>query len=154
MTLQSLVEQETIAAAQNFGEKNDIDALMVVLGKQQKAIAQMPELAYDPALDPPYESTHMGLLDDLKSLGAKIAAKWSRSLYQVICGADADNEERKKLFDALGAGEATAIGVVTAMLLPVVSPAIAAPLAAIIVKKFLAPAGTEICIFWGEQLED
>ena len=66
------IEKKTIDAAQDFGMMDE-DSLFVVLGKQEKAIANNPSLAGDPTLNPDYESTHMGVIDDLKALGGRIA---------------------------------------------------------------------------------
>jgi hypothetical protein len=154
MTLKNQIEKETIEVAQKLGETRDVEALYVLLGKQQKAIAEVPDLANDPNLDPPYDSTHMGLIDDLRALGSRIAALWARKLHEVICGTSADTAERHKLLSALNVSQAAAIAAVTTLLLPVLSPAVAAPVAAIIVKQFLAPAGDAICDYWGEKLDE
>lgn len=148
------ITKETIKAAQALGETHDVDALMVLLGKQQKVIAEAPDLANDPTLDPPYDSTHMGLIDDLRELGFRIVSLWSRKLHEVICGTESDDINRKKLLDSLNISEAAAIAAVTSLLLPFISPAVAAPVAVIIVKQFLVPAGEEICEFWGEKLDE
>jgi hypothetical protein len=94
----------------------------------------------------------MGLVDDLAILGRRIATKWSRKLHGLVCG-QAGGEERDTLLAALNVSQAAAIALITSMLLPLVSPAIAAPLAVIVVREFLAPAGTTICEFWGEKLD-
>lgn len=154
MTLRDQIEKETIEAAQKLGETHDVEALYVLLGKQQKAIAEAPDLANDPTLDPPYDSTHMGLIDDLRKVGSRIAALWARKLYGVICSTGGDEADRKKLLAELNVSEAAAVAVVTSLLLPVLSPAVAAPVAAIIVKQFLIPAGETICDYWGEKLDE
>lgn len=148
------IEARAIAEAQRLAaEGADAEALYARLGRQEKAIARRPELAQDPTLDPGYESSHMGLVEDLRTLGRRIAVKWSRKLHNLICG-QAGGEELNKLLAAMNVSQAAAIALVTSMLLPLVSPAIAAPLAVIIVREFLAPAGTTICDFWGEKLDE
>jgi hypothetical protein len=156
MTDRPDLEEKTSNAALSLAENYDDEALYALIGRQEKVIQTNPAAAEDPTLNPPYEGTMMGPVDDLKAIGRRIAARWSRSLYQVICGGDgtpADADARKKLFDALNVGEAAAIAAVTSLLLPLVSPAIAAPLAVLIVRKFLIPATEEVCEYWGEQLE-
>ena len=148
------IEARAIAEAERLASEGaDAEALYARLGRQDKAIARQPELAQDPTLNPTYDSGHMGLVEDLKTLGRRIAAKWSRKLPDLVCG-QAGGEERNKLLAALNVSQAAAIALVTSMLLPLVSPAMAAPLAVIIVREFLAPAGTVICEFWGEKLDE
>lgn len=147
------IESRTIEEAQRLAAGADTEALYALLGRQDKAIARQPELAQNPALDPAYDSSHMGLVDDLRTLGRRIANQWSRKLHDLVCG-QAGGEERNKLLAALNVSQAAAIALVTSMLLPLVSPAIAAPLAVIVVREFLAPAGTTICDFWGEKLDE
>jgi hypothetical protein len=146
------IERRTVEAALRNASK-DADALELILGKQEKAIERSPALGQDPTLDPPYDGTHMGLVDDLKRLGGGIARKWSRSLHEVVCG-KGDSEERKKLFDALSLGEAAQIAAVASLLLPLTGPAIAAAAAPLIVRKFLTPAVEEVCDFWAEKLDE
>lgn len=146
------IEAQAIAEAERLAGL-DAEALYALLGRQEKAIERRPELAQDPTLDPPYDSSHMGLVADLKTLGRRIASKWSRKLHGSVCG-EAGGEERNKLLAELNVSEAAAIALVTSMLLPLVSPAIAAPLAVIIVREFLVPAGGTICEFWEEKLDE
>jgi hypothetical protein len=146
------IEARAIAEAERLAG-SDAEALYARLGRQEKAIERRPELAQDPTLDPPYDSSHMGLIDDLMEVGRRVASKWSRKLHELVCGEDG-GEERKNLLAALNVSQAAAIALVTSMLLPLVSPAIAAPLAVIIVREFLAPAGKTICEFWDEKLDE
>jgi len=155
MTTKTDLELKTIAAAETFAAEKDEEALYVMLGKQEKALARDPSLAAEPMLDPDYDSTHMGLVDDLKDLGQRIVARWSRALYELVCGGQGDDADRRKLFDALNVSEAAAIAAVTALLLGMaVPPPIAAAASVVIVRKFLVPAGEEVCLFWGEQLDE
>ncbi|TFV49617.1 hypothetical protein [Bradyrhizobium niftali] len=145
------IEQQSVSVAQRLARDED-DALYVRIGKLAKTIDDHPALAFSPELDPPYKKDQMGPLEDLRDLGRKIVRKWAAALHELVCGGT-DDEARKQLFSALNVSEAAAIGVVTTMLLPVLSPAIAAAVSVVIVKKFLKPAGGLICEFWGEQLE-
>ncbi|TCO72119.1 hypothetical protein [Rhodovulum euryhalinum] len=155
MTTDTDLEMRTIAAAEALAAEKDDEALLVMLGKQEKAIAREPSLALQPMLDPDYDSTHMGLVDDLKDLGRRIVARWSRALYELVCGGQGEDADRKKLFEALNVGEAAAIGAVTALLLGMaVPPPVAAAASVVIVRKFLLPAGDEVCDFWGEKLDE
>lgn len=145
------IEDKTIAAAQTYSDYDE-DALLVILGKQEAALEQDYSLAADPTLDPEYDSTHMGLVDDLKGIGSRIAHRWNKELYKLICGGG-DNEDRKKLLEALNISEAAAIGVVASLLLAIAPAAVAAPLAALLVKTFLMPAKDELCEAWAEVVD-
>ena len=145
------ISSETVAVAQNLSDR-DVEALYELIGRQEKAIEQNPALAYDPALSPSYDSSHMGLIDDVKALGKRVAKRWARALHDIVCGSASDSE-RQELLKALNVSEAAAIAVVTGMLLPILSPPIAAAVAVIVVKKFLTPAADELCDYWNEQLD-
>lgn len=144
------IEEKTIAAAQSYGAYDE-DALLVILGKQEVALQRDYSLAADPSLNPDYDSTHMGLIDDLKGIGSRIAHRWNKELCKLVCGRG-DNEERRKLLDALNVSEAAAIGVVASLLLAIAPAAVAAPLAALLVKTFLMPAKDELCEAWAEAV--
>lgn len=156
MTTLEDIRQHAISTAQNLAEgvdDDDVDPLYILIGKQERAIDVDPVLAFDPALTPQYEKAMMGPLDGLKELGRRIARKWARALHDLICGGK-DDAARKQLFDALSISEAATIGAVTTLLLPVLSPPIAAAVAVVIVKRFLGPVLDETCTFWSEQLDD
>lgn len=146
------ISDETKDVAKGLADR-DLENLYELIGRQEKAIERDPALAYDPDLDPPYDSGHMGLIDDVKALGKRVAKRWSRALHDLVCGSGND-AEREQLLSALNISEAAAIATVTGLLLPVLSPPIAAAVAVVIVKKFLAPAGEELCGYWGEQLDE
>jgi hypothetical protein len=145
------IEQDTIEAAKGYVDFDE-DALLVVLGKQERAISENSVLAADPTLNPDYDSTVMGPLDDLKSVGKRILSRWNKELYKLVCGSE-DNEDRVKLIEALNLGETAAIAAVASLLLAIAPAAVAAPLAALLVKSFLMPAKEELCDAWGEQLQ-
>jgi len=146
------ISDETKQVAQSLAER-DVENLYELIGRQEKTIERNPALAYGPDLDPPYDSGHMGLIEDVKALGKRVAKRWSHALHDLICGSGND-AEREQLKTALNISEAAAIATVTGLLLPVLSPPIAAAVAVVIVKKFLAPAGEELCEYWKEQLDE
>ncbi len=145
------VEKKTIKAAQSYAEFDET-ALLVVLGKQEKAIEKNSALAADPTLNPVYDKTQMGLMDDLKSIGRRIMLRWSNELHKIVCGVE-KNEVRDELVEALNLGEAAAIATVASLLLAIAPAAVAAPLAALLVKSILLPAKDELCAAWTEELE-
>jgi hypothetical protein len=145
------IEDRTIEAAKSYAGFDE-EALLVVLGKQEKVIAANPALAADPMLNPTYDSTHMGVIDDVKAVGRRVMKRWNRELYRLVCGAET-SEERDKLLAALNLGETAAIAAVASLLLAIAPAAVAAPLAALLVKSFLLPAKDELCAVWGEELD-
>ncbi len=146
------IEEETVKAAMDYAGYDE-EALLVVLGKQEKAIEGNSALAADPRLNRDYDSTQMGLVDDVMKIGARVMKRWNNELYKLVCGGG-DNEERKKLLEALNIGEAAAIAAVAGMLLAIAPAAVAAPLAALLVKSFLMPAKEELCEVWSEKLDE
>jgi hypothetical protein len=130
----------------------DEQALLVSIGQRELAVQEnRPNLPIEG--DSVYVTTTMGL-DDLKKLGLRILRRWNKALHELVCpNAGADGKEREDLLKALNISEVAAIGVVTGLLLPIGVPApVAAPLAALIVKKFLMPAKDELCDAWGEAI--
>ena len=156
-TKDEIIESRTSAAAVDLADTHDEEALYALIGMREQRIQQVPAESADPRLSPTYDESVMGPLDDVKAIGRRISARWSRSLFEVVCGGSdsGDEDARKTLLDALNVSEAATIGVVTTLLLtlPYATPAIAAPVAVIIARKFLTPAMEEVCIFWEEQLE-
>ncbi len=151
MTDMANIQAETVAAAQDLAGLDEA-ALYVLIGTQEKAIERNPVLAFDARLSPGYDTAHQGLVTELKTIGERIANKWARALFDLVCGAKDDDPTRTQLLSAVGISEAAAIAAVTALIMPLVSPPIAAAVSVVIVKKFLIPAGGEICLYWGEQL--
>ena len=145
-----------VAAAHRLNEeKQDEEALLVLIGMREKAIEADPERQNDPNLDVVYAEPTMGPLDDLKRIGKRIANRWSKELHSIACGNETkDAKEREALLNSINLGEAAVIAAVAAALISLgVGAAIAAPLAPLIVRKFIWPAKDELCVAWGEALE-
>jgi len=123
----------------------------MLLARQDEVIKGNPDAAQDPTLDPEYAGAGMPA-EALRSIGKRILRTWNKALFDLIC-TEKDDVQRKKLMDAFDLGETALIGAVAAALLTVTSPAIAAAVAAIIVKKFLIPAGGVVCEVWEEAIE-
>jgi hypothetical protein len=145
--------QAVIQAAEQAGASKDEDALAVLLGMRQKELDKNPALADDPNFTPVY-GPHMGLLDDVKALGWRIAKRWAKELYGLVCeNKKGDTEDKKKIMDALNLSETAVIGAVAAALMAMAVPAlIAAAAAPLITKKFIWPLRDELCGAWGEAL--
>lgn len=147
---------EVVAAANKLNEqKQDDEALLVLIGMREKAISAEPARKDDPNLEVVYEGSTMGPLDDLKRLGKRVASRWNKELFAIVCGNDRlDSKEREALLNSLNLGEAAVIAAVAGVLIGLgVGAAIAAPLAPLIVRRFIWPAKDELCVAWRESIE-
>ncbi|WP_316193856.1 hypothetical protein [Bradyrhizobium sp. SZCCHNRI1029] len=133
----------------------DESNLIEMLGIRARQIQSNHTIAGEFSPDVTYDAKFMGPLDDIKALGLRILNRWNRELFNIVCGASNDDkEDRTKILNALTLGEGAAI----AALIPVLTglglaPALAAVLAAIIVKRFLGTALDTICDAWGQQVK-
>ena len=131
------------------------DQLYEQLGIRMKAVASDPAIAgsYDPQVT--YDGTAMGPLDDVRELGRRLFRRWNREAYKLICGGELDNaEDRKKLLAAFSGGD-VAVGAMLASLFVSglgMAPALAAIVAALVLKYFFRPAYGEFCGLWQEKL--
>lgn len=142
-----------VVAAQRLSTKDE-SALAVEIGLRQKLLESDPGTADNPNIVVVY-GTHMGLIGDVKALGCRILTRWNKELYGVVCTRDkADDVEIKtNILQALSFDEAALISAVAPALVCLGAPAaIAAPVAALVVKKFILPAKEELCEAWGEAI--
>ena len=103
------------------------------------------EVSFDPS----------GAGEALRQLGARIYQRWEREAFGLVCGTGSGDEgDRKELSEAFGVGGTAVAAMITAGLASTfgLAPAIAAVIAAIVVKRFLRPAYEEFCVVWGERL--
>lgn len=139
------------AAAVTVLLKADEDQLFAELGIRARALAADPAVAgsFDP--DVTFEEAQMGALDDVAAFGRRLFKRWQRELRALVCGDDPDDRaDRGKLLGALGVGE-TAVAAYLATLMVSslgIAPAIAAVVAAIVIKRFFKPALGEFCQAW------
>jgi len=143
-----------VKAAQLLSQQDD-EALEILVAKRELAIRHNPDLGVDLSLDPAYVSPTMGL-QELKALGQRIVQRWNKELYGLVCGGgNAPDKARTALLEALNLGEAAVIAAVASALLGLgVTAAIAAALAPILVRRFILPAGGELCSAWGEAVNE
>ena len=147
------------AAAQPAIEQlleSDEDQLLEELGLRATALQTSPELAGRFTPDIAYDGTQMGALDTLRELGGRIFRRWEKESYGLVCGAtDEDSTDRAKLAGAFGVGGAAVAALITAQLVTAfgLAPAIAAVIAALIIKRFMRPAYEEFCVVWGNRVE-
>lgn len=146
---------EVVETAKRLHEQKDDEALLVLIGLREKVVEAEPELKDDPNLEVVYAEPTMGPLDDIKRLGKRIVNRWSKELHSVVCGDESkDTKERQELLSSLSLGEAAVIAAVAGALMSLgVGAAIAAPLAPLLVRRFIWPAKDELCDAWGEAIE-
>ena len=146
---------DIIVAAERL-RKKDEEALASEIGLRSKHIEGDPTAADNPDLVVTY-GTHLGMgaIDDIKALGWRILVRWNKELYGVVCSSEKAEEQemRKKILGALSLDEAALIAVIAPPLIWLGAPAaIAAPVAPLLVKKFIIPAKEELCVAWGEAI--
>lgn len=144
-----------VTTARRLNEQKEDEALYVLIGMREKAVANEPALKDDPELEVVYAEPTMGPLDDIKRLGKRITNRWARELYAIVCGnEDKNTEVRESVLNSLSLGEAAVIAAVAGALISLgVGAAIAAPLAPLLVRRFIWPAKDELCEAWGEAIE-
>jgi hypothetical protein len=133
----------------------DDDTLYEQLGMRARAVqSQAPgAMQYGVALT--HDANVMGPLDDLRTLGKRLLARWNGELYKVFCGSeDADKKDRDSLFNAIGLGEVAIAAAMTGVLVSsfAVAPAVAAVVAALVVKRIGKPAVEVLCEEWKKRL--
>jgi hypothetical protein len=134
----------------------DEDTLFEQLGIRAKAIQKNPELSssFEPMVR--YDQAGMGGLDDVRSYGKRLFRRCSAEGYQLFCGDDPEDEEdRKDLAEAFGVSERKVAAFVAAALVAQLglAPAIAAIIAALLIKRFLIKPGYKLsCQAWKAYL--
>lgn len=133
----------------------DEDTLFAELGIRASALAE--DLAVAASFDPvvSYSEAQMGAMDDVRALGRRLFRRWNRELHALICGHDPDDEkERKEVAAAIGLGQTGFAAYLAIMLVSSfgLAPAIAAVVAAIVVRRLFRPAIEELCAAWAETL--
>lgn len=125
------------------------------LGVRQKAIMIDPAKAgfFEPDLT--YDAEEMGSLDDLRDFGRILFEKLNVDAYNLVCGTKTeDSEERRKLLAAFGIDDKVVAAAIAALLIThmAIAPAIAAVVAAIIVKLFFQNTHRAMCEVWKKKL--
>lgn len=133
----------------------DESSILLQVGQRTSMAEQDPTATAVPTAQFSVQYENMGIGDDLKELGKRVARRVFRELHNVLCGTDPDDQqERDKLRQAFGAtDQAIAVAVAAVLAGPLgLGGAIAAALAALFVKRLLAPGIDETCKFWDEKL--
>jgi hypothetical protein len=137
--------------------KADEEQLYEQLGMRAKAIEKDPSIAgsFDPQVI--YDQAQMGLKDDILELGHRLFRRWNAEAYNLVCGSEEkDTKDRENLTKAFGVSDAAVAAILSATLVTTfgLAPAIAAVIAAIIVKRFCRPAYEEFCRVWQKHISN
>ncbi|HYO91630.1 MAG TPA: hypothetical protein VEQ40_08340, partial [Pyrinomonadaceae bacterium] len=126
------------------------------LGIRAKAIQQNLDLSSSFEPSAVHNISTMGILDDVRDYGKRLFRRWSAEGYKLICGDDPEDEEdRKELVEAFGLDNNKVASMMAGMLVAQLglAPAIAAVIAAILIKRFLLnPAYEQFCALWKDYL--
>jgi hypothetical protein len=148
-----LATQAAPAVQSLLGESED--ELYLKLAQRMRAMQRNPAVAgsFDPQL-PQLES--LGALEDLRTFGASFFARASRDAYQLVCGdAAEDSEERQRIISAFNIGKDAVAGALAAGLIAYLgfAPAIAAVVAALVIRLFYDNAHAATCDLWKTKVE-
>lgn len=134
---------------------SDEAQLFEELAIRNRAMVKDPSVAgsYNPSVS--YNAALMGPMDDLRNFGRRFFNKVNKDCYQLVCGSGDADKERQKLLDAFKLGKAEVAAVMAALFVAYLSvaPAIAAVLAALVVKLFFKNAHEAMCEVWSGKLE-
>ena len=130
------------------------DQLFAELELRRRAILANPAEAgsFEPA--GAYRAVVNVPLEELRDFGRRFFDRVSRDLYQLLCGDDAENAQtRQTLFQAL-TSRATFAAALSGVLVAHLgmAPALAAVLAALVVRLFANNAHQVACEMWRERL--
>ena len=150
----STQEEQAKSSIANLLESNE-DQLYEELGMRAKAQAQ--DTAKGGTFEPliTYDAKQMGALDEIRKFGWRLFNRWLVEAHKLLCGSDpADKEERQKVAKAFAVDETTVGAAVAALLISQLglAAALAAVVAAILVKRFFYPTYELFCESLRENL--
>jgi hypothetical protein len=148
-----------LAAAEPAVDKllqSDEDDLYEELGIRSRAMVRNLEVSasFSPVITAE-EAVAMGPLDEAKKLGKKIFSRWNREAYHLVCGTGAEDEkDRSEIRAAFNIGAKAVATSLSGLLVSMfgLAPAIAAVIAALIIKRFFQGAIDETCAYWKGNL--
>ncbi len=135
---------------------SDENQLFEQLGITVQSFGEDPSLAGEFAPAVTFDATLMGPLDGVRRLGERIFRRWEVEAHALVCGGgDDERADRKAIGDAFGLGGTAVAATMAGVLVTSVglAPAVAAIIAAIIVKRFLQPGLEAFCQVWQERLD-
>jgi len=138
--------------------RKDEDQLYKELGMRTKALAQDPYLmtgSFD--LEVTYDMAIMGPMDEIRQFGQRLFNRWTVEAHKLLCGAEAeDAEDLEELSEALGVSDVAVATLLAGFLVSYlgIAAALAAVVAALIVKRFFHPTYDEFCKAWTKNLPE
>ncbi|WP_096786385.1 hypothetical protein [Rhodobacter sp. CZR27] len=130
----------------------DEEALIEEIGRRQAVLEITPEARDTLALDLPVAGTEAVRLP-FRELGQTVVARLERELYTLVCTQEGA-PERETLRASLSLPQSGLVGVLTTALIGLGCPPFLAPLvAAVIVKRGIAPVWEETCRLWADRLD-
>jgi hypothetical protein len=152
------LSEETESVAKRLLE-TDPEKLYEEIAIRTETILKDPTTAGSFAKIQP-DGQQMGVMRDaLQDLGKRIFQRWNVEARNLFCGTDPNTQknkaELKKAFGVSGDVQVAVVASMTTLLVMnfSIAPAIAAAIAALIVKLFFRPAYEEFCKFWGEHIK-
>jgi hypothetical protein len=91
------------------------------------------------------------------ALGKRVFVRWSLAFHDFLCHpGDEDKKLREQMLNAIISKEGVGLALLAGGLVAGfgLSPAVAAVVAALVVKLVVAPAADEVCRAWGDSLAD
>jgi hypothetical protein len=146
------VEQAAGPVVAKLSERDDAQ-LYQELALRMKGAYANPATAgeLDPTIE--FDAQLMGPLDDLQEFGRRFFNRFLPDAYSLVCGSG-DAEERKKVQSAFNIGP-DAVGAAIAGVIVVqlgLAPAVAAVIAALVMRLFFRNAYQAMCEVWKEKL--
>jgi hypothetical protein len=151
-----LLKDQAAPAIRNLLQSDEMQ-LYEQLGIRAKAIIEEPMKCglFEPEVT--YDATMMGLKEDMQVLGQKLFRRWHVEAHKLICGPDsASSEDLSDFMGAFGINDVSVGATLSALLVSQLglTPALAAVVAAILVKRFFRPTFEEFCKAWKKILPE
>lgn len=150
-------ETAVIEAAKTLAATHDDVGLELLVGMRAKVVSHNSALENNVDLMPEFESTTMGLVDEVKAEGRRLVMHWSKELHDLVCGRKNHNrnqEDRSLLLKSLKLSEAAVVDATAIALVGInAAPALAAVLAPIIARRFIWPSREKLCSAWESLLK-
>jgi hypothetical protein len=138
---------EALADFQKQHQNKSDDELLELIGRETHAsLAQYEE--------PLSDALGFSIQENVKQLGRRVYKRLNKELHSLVCGQSAeDDADRKLIFQAIGKNDLILGAALASALISLgAAPLVATPIAVLVVRKVIRPAGEELCAFWSEQL--
>jgi hypothetical protein len=149
----SPTETQAMVAARSLPK--DQQELFAELGLRSIVVNRMPAISDQlvPAISP--HDVPMPTREELIKIGQRVLNTWNREIYRFICAEDAqDKQDKQRLYTAIMGKDTAAVAILTNLIITanILSPALAVPVAALIIRLLVIPAGKTLCEVWKEKL--